>query len=179
MSNSSRSWLNIYFTFSIHACTLCLRSWILFAIITLRSFLGRLPIWSSFISSCGYLACSFFCNIFLSCLVLSDLLCLWSHFCRLHGYRGTTSSTCFWCLPLVSKIGPGTCVGFLCWGLVPVPCWVELSLVPRMGKTMSGGVFWAACEFRVTSGSLSADGLLSSRLFGVRCPVLEPAGIWV
>ena len=72
----------------------------------------------------------------------------------------------------MSKIGPGTCVGFLCWGLVPVPCWVELSLVPRMGKTMSGGVFWAACEFR-------ADGLLSSRLFGVRCPVLEPAGIWV
>ena len=75
MSDSSRSWLNIYFTFSIHACTLCLRSWILFTIITLKSFLGRLPIWSSFISPCGYLACSFFCNIFLSCLVLSDLLC--------------------------------------------------------------------------------------------------------
>ena len=31
-------------------------------------------------SSCSFLYCSFICNIFLSCLILSDLLCLWSLF---------------------------------------------------------------------------------------------------
>lgn len=39
-----------------------------------------------------------------------------------------------------------------------------------MGKTMSGGVFWAVCELHVTLGSLSAKTggavFLSSRLFG-------------
>ena len=59
---------------------------------------------------------------------------------------------------------------------------MELSLVPWMGKSTSCGVFWGVCELSITLGDLSADGgavFLFSRLFGVRCPVLEPAGSWV
>ena len=43
-------------------------------------------------------------------------------------------------------------------GLVPVLCWVELSLFPLMGRAASGGVFWGVCELSMTLGSLSADG---------------------
>ena len=36
--------------------------------------------------------------------------------------------------------------------------WVELDLVPLMGRAMSGGVFCGVCELSMTLGSLSANG---------------------
>ena len=41
---------------------------------------------------------------------------------------------------------------------MPSLWWVELSLFPVMGETMSGGVFWGACELSMTLDSLSAVG---------------------
>ena len=41
---------------------------------------------------------------------------------------------------------------------MPALCWVELDLVPLMGRAVSGGVFWSVCELSMTLGSLSADG---------------------
>ena len=67
---SSRSLINISFIFSI----LFPRFWIIFIIITLNYFSGRLPISSSFISSCGFLPCSFICSIFLCLLILFNFV---------------------------------------------------------------------------------------------------------
>ena len=85
------------------------RFWIIFTIITLNSFSGRLTISSSFIWSCGFLPCSFICCIFLCLLTLSNVLFLRSPFCRLQGH----SSSCFWCLPPVLEVGPVACIGLL------------------------------------------------------------------
>ena len=41
---------------------------------------------------------------------------------------------------------------------MPVFWWVELDLVPLMGRAVSGGVFWGVCEISMTLGSLSANG---------------------
>ena len=57
----SRSLLNISCIFSVSASIL--RFWIIFTIITLNSFLGMLPISSSFTWSYRFLPCSFVCNI--------------------------------------------------------------------------------------------------------------------
>ena len=62
--SSSRSLLHISYIFSIHASILFPRCWIIFTIITLNSFSGRLPISSSFIWSCRFLPCYFICDIF-------------------------------------------------------------------------------------------------------------------
>ena len=68
---------------------------------------------------------------------------------------------------------------------MPVLWWVELSLVPLMGRAVSGGVFWGVCELSTTLGSLSIDGwgcvpvFLSCWLFGLRHPALKLAGSWV
>ena len=43
-------------------------------------------------------------------------------------------------------------------GLVPAHWWVELGLVPLMGRAMSRGVFSGDCELSATLGSLTADG---------------------
>ena len=43
-------------------------------------------------------------------------------------------------------------------GTVPALCWVELSLVPLGGRSMSRGAFWGSCELSKTLGSLSVDG---------------------
>ena len=73
---SSRSLLNTFCIFSTHtsvlfiyASILFLRFWIIFTIITLNSFSGRLPISSLFVWSWGFLPCSFICCMFL-CLFL-------------------------------------------------------------------------------------------------------------
>ena len=88
------------------------RFWIIFTIITLISFSGRLPISSSFVWSGRFLPCSFICCIFLCLLILLNLLCLGSPFCRLQ----VPSSCCFWCLPPVGKVGSLGGVGFLVMG---------------------------------------------------------------
>ena len=103
--SSSRSLLNISYIFSI----LFPRFWIIFTIITLNSFSGRLPISSSFVWSREFLPCSFICCLFLCVLILLNLLCLGPPFLRLQ----ICSSHCFWCRPPVGKFGSVGCVGFL------------------------------------------------------------------
>ena len=41
---------------------------------------------------------------------------------------------------------------------MPELWWVELSLVPLMGRAASGGIFWGVCELSTTLSRLSADG---------------------
>ena len=114
------------------SCIFCIqfpRFWIIFTIITLNSFSGRLPISSSFVWSGGFLPCCFICCIFLYFLILLNLLCLGSPFCRLQVH----SSHCFWCLPLVGKVGSVSCVGFLVEGSG------ACVLVDEAGSCLSGG----------------------------------------
>ena len=105
---SSRPLLNVSCIFSI----LCPRFWIIFIIIILNSFSGRLPTSSSFFWSGGFLPCSFICCVFLCLLILLNLLCLGSLFRRLQ----VRSSRRFWCLPPMGKVGSVGCVGFLVEG---------------------------------------------------------------
>ena len=122
---SSRSFLNV-------ACNLSIlfpRFWIVFTIITLNYFSGRLPISSSCVWSAWFLPCSFTCCIFLCLLILLNLLCLGSSFRRLQ----VCSSHCFWCLPPVAKVGSMGCVGLL------VDETGACVLVNEAGSCLSGG----------------------------------------
>ena len=85
--SSSSSLLNVSCIFS----TLFPRFWIIFTIITLNSFSGRLPISSSFVWSGWFFPCSFICCVFVCLLFLLNLLCLGSPFLRLK----VCSSHCF------------------------------------------------------------------------------------
>ena len=105
------------------------QDWIIFTIIILNSFSGRLLISSSFVRSGGFLPCSFFCCVFLCLLILLNLLCLGSLFHSLQVH----SSCCFWCLPPVAKVGSVGCVGFLVEGTV------ACVLVDEAGSCLSGG----------------------------------------
>ena len=103
----------------------------MFTVITPNSFLDRLLIFSVSIS-CRFLSGSFVCNIFLCCLILADLLCLWSLFYGLQGH----SSSCFWYVPLVCLFGPETCaVTHSIGGLIGI---VLLRVCPR---------YWAGLPF--------------------------------
>ena len=59
------------------------RFWIIFAVIILNSFSGRLPVSSFFVWFGGHLSCFFTCWVFLSLFILFRLLCLEWPFCRL------------------------------------------------------------------------------------------------
>ena len=132
--SSSWSFLNVSCIFFI----LFPRFWIIFTVITLNSFSGRLPISYSFVWSGGFLPCSFICCVFLCLLILLHLLCLGSPFHRLQ----VRSSCCFWRLPPVAKVGSVGYVGSWWRGLVPVFWWMRLDLVFLVGRTASGDVFW-------------------------------------
>ena len=41
---------------------------------------------------------------------------------------------------------------------MPVFWWMRLDLVFLMGRTVSGGVFWDACDLIMILGSLSSNG---------------------
>ena len=136
----SFSLLNISCTFLLRDSILFPRSWIIFT-------LG---------CSSRVLSCSFFCNIFLCHLILSNFLCLWSLFLRLQD----CNSSWFCCLPP----GGWGCSRSLCrlpggrdW-LAPSHWWVEPGLVPWVHRVVSSGVLIGSCWLRTTSGSLSADG---------------------
>ena len=129
--SSFRSLLNVSCIFSI----LLLRFWIIFTIIILNSFSGRLPISSSFVWSGGFLRHSFICCVFLCLLILVNLLCLGSPFRRLQVH----TSRCFWCLSPVAKVGSVGCVGFLVEGTG------ACVLMDEAGSCLSGGqdhVWW-------------------------------------
>ena len=106
--SSYRSLFNVSCIFSI----LLPRFWIIFTIITLNSFSGRLSISSSFVWSGGFLPCSFIGCVFLCLLILLNLLCFESPFHRLQFH----SSHCFWYLSQAAKVGSVGCVGFLVEG---------------------------------------------------------------
>ena len=129
--NSSRSLLNVFCILSI----LFSRFWIIFSIIILNSFSGRLLISSSFVRSGVFLPCSFICCVFFCLLLLLILLCFGSPFHRLQVH----SSCCFWCLSPVAKVGSVGCVGFLVEGTS------ACDLVDEAGSCLSGGyvhVWW-------------------------------------
>ena len=105
--SSSRSLLNVSCIFSI----LFPRFWIFFTIIILNSVSGKLPTSSSFVRSDRFLPYSI-CCVFLCLLILLNLLCLGSPFCRLQDH----SSHCFWCPSSMAKVGSMGCVGFLVEG---------------------------------------------------------------
>ena len=96
----SRSLLNISCIFSIHAsilfvCASILRFYIIFIIIALNCFSGRLPISSSFVWSCGFLICSFICwkfSVFSFCWTS----CVW----------GLLSTGCRIVVPLTCGVFP-------------------------------------------------------------------------
>ena len=142
--SSSRSLLNVSFIFSI----LFPRFWIIFTIITLNSFSGRLPVSSLFVWSGGFLPYSFICCVLLCLLILLNLLCLESPFCR----PQVCGSCCFWCLPPVAKFGSVGCVGFLVEGTS------ACVLVDEAGPCLSGwqvhvwwcvlGCLWPYYDFR-------------------------------
>ena len=127
--SSSRSLLNVSCIFSI----LFPRFWIMFTIITLNSFWGRLPISSSFVLSGGFYLSpsSAVCfSIFSFCLTYCVL---GSPFHRLQ----VRSSHCFWCLPPVGKVGSVACVGFLVKGTG------ACVLVDEAGSCLSGGILFS------------------------------------
>ena len=147
--SSSRSLLNVSCIFSILFPRFC----IIFTIITLNSFSGRLSISYLFVKSGGFLPCSFVCCVFLCLLILLNLLCLGSPFRRLQ----VCSSLCFWCWHPVAKVGSVGFVGFLVEGIHACVLEMWLDLVLLVGRTVSSGVFWGVCDFIMILGSLSAN----------------------
>ena len=103
---------------------------------------------------CGFLPCSFICCVFFCLLILLNLLCLGSPFCRLQ----VRSSRCFQCLLPVAKVGSLGCVGFLVEGTSACALGMRLYLVFLVGRTASRGVFWGLCDLIMILGSLSASG---------------------
>ena len=78
--------------------------------------------------------------MFLCLLILLNLLCLGSPFCRLQ----VSSSRCFSCLPPVAKVGSVGCIGFLVEGTGA--CVLE----DEAGSCLSGGqdhVQWCVLGF--------------------------------
>ena len=123
---SSRSLLNVSYIFSI----LFPRFRIIFTIITLKSFSGRLPNSSTFVRSGEFLPCSFICWFFLCLLILLNLLCFVSPFCR--PLIRTSRFFCLFvffsflcvCLFLFARF----CFYYLPWALF---VWFFFSFLPR------------------------------------------------
>ena len=92
--SSYRSLVNIYRIFSI----VFPRSWIIFTIIILNSFSGRLPISTSFSCFSGVLSCPFIWDIILCIFILINFL--WCGFCS--GSYGIVVLGSFIC-PLVDE----------------------------------------------------------------------------
>ena len=123
------------------------RFWIIFTIIILDAFSGRLPISSSFIWFSGFLSCSFTCWIFLCHFNLFRLLCLGWPFSMLE----VCGFSLLWRFLTLDGVGLVSCQGFLdretCICVL-----VELSLFSlECNEVMSFEVsmgwlwLWAAC----------------------------------
>ena len=97
----------------------------------------------------AFTVCRFFCL-----LILLNLLCLGSPFCRLQ----VCSSCSFRCLSPVAKVGSVGCVGFLVEGTSVCVWWMMLDLVFLVFRSMSGGVFWGVCGLITVLGILSPNG---------------------
>ena len=133
--SSSRSFL----IFLIHASILFPRSWIIFTVITLNSFSGRLPVFLFPLHSYGLVgfyvppsSASYF-SVISFCLTYCFYVLL-STGCRV--IVPLASVVC----PLVSEVGPGACAGFLVGR--PGACAMvgRVSLFPLKGRSSSVGV---------------------------------------
>ena len=103
--------------------------------------------------SCRFLSFSFFCNIFVCCSILSNLLCLWSPFFTPQG----CSSFCFYCLPHGQQVwsrGLSRLSGGKNWYLHSGG-W---SWVFSLWWEEPDQVFWGVCELSTILGNLSANG---------------------
>ena len=113
---SSRSLLNTSCIFSVLVSRLFIcnsiwfsRFWIIFTIIILNYFSGRLPISSSFVWFHGHLSCSFMYCTFLCLFILFRLLCLGWPF----GMLEVCGSSLLWKFLPVGGVGRVACQGFL------------------------------------------------------------------
>ena len=148
--HSSRSSLNISCIFSI----LFPRFWIIFTLITLNCFSGRLPVSSHLFGPVGFY------------LALSSAVCLSVFsFCLTYCVWGLLFAGCRFAVPIVFGVFPQwvrlvqQVVQASWWrGLVPVFWRMRLDPVFLVGRTASGGVFWGSCDLIMILGSLSADG---------------------
>ena len=90
------------------------------------------------------------------------------------GYRFVVPLASAVC-PLVGQVVPGVCAGFLVGGTGAYSWWVELGLVPLVGRATSRGVFRGSCGL-MTLDSLPAIGgavFPLCWLFGLRWPSTE------
>ena len=146
------------------------RFWIIFTIIILNSFSGRLPISSSFVWFCRQLSCSFIWWISLCLFILFRLLCF-----------GGLSVCWFFVVPLYCG-GCSLWVGLDEWlvkvswlgKLVSVFWWVELDFFSLECNEVSSNELWDVNGFAVTLGSLyiEAQGyvpVLLENLHGMSC----------
>ena len=113
------------------------RFWIIFTIIILNSFSGRLPISSSLVWFGGHLSCSFTCWVFLCFFILFRLLCLGWPFCIL----AVWGSSLLGRFLAVGRVGQVACQGLLVRKFASVFWWVELDLFSLECNKVSSSEF--------------------------------------
>ena len=154
------------------------RFWIIFTIFPMNYFSDRLLISSSFVWSCGYLPCSFICCMFL-CLFICLSFCVWSLLSA--GWKAVVPLNCG-VYPL--WLGLDQCFVKISWlrGLVTVFWWMELDLAPWKAVpcpvvyfVVSMVLVWLWAAFLL----MGKFAFLFCCMFGVSCPTLELAGLWL
>ena len=158
--NSSTSLSNISCTFLIYASNLFIyvsilfsRFWIIFTIIIMNYFSGRLLFPRCLLdlvgfylvpSSAGYFSAFSFCFIF----------CIWDLLSE--DWRVVVLLNCGICLPWVG-LDPCLVKVSSLGGLVPVFWSTELNLVSLKGSVVSSSKFWGVSGFGMALGKLSAN----------------------
>ena len=170
---SSRSLLNRSCIFSIFVSRLFIynsilfsRFWIIFTIIILNSFSGRLPISSSFVWFGGHLSCSFTCWVFLCPFILFRLLCLGWPSCIL----AVCDSSLLWRFLPVGGVGWVACQVSWLGRFVSVFWWVELDFFSLECSEVSNSEFWDVSGFGMTLDSMyiEAQGYVPALLENLR-----------
>ena len=137
----------------IYISNLFSKFWIIFTMIILNSFSGRLPNSSYFVWFHGFLLYSFTCWIFL-CFLFYLISCVWSLLSA--GCRVIVPLNCRVCFLWV---GLGQWLMKVSWlrKLVSVFWWMELDLVPLDGSAVSISKIWCVYGFGMALGSLSVN----------------------
>ena len=133
----SNSLLNISCILLVSASILFPRSWIVFAVTTLNSFSGRLPLSLHLVVVPQFYFIPHFSAV---------SFCLTFCICRLRSSGCSTvillgSGVC----TLMGEAGPGACARSWWEELIPAHWWMELDLVALVGRTLSKGVFTYCC----------------------------------